>query len=52
VEGGLKILCAYAGLLVDATMIALFACWRLEQNGSGGEKRQQQQTMAEKSDHL
>ncbi len=27
---------AYAGLLVDATMIALFACRRLEQNGNGG----------------
>jgi hypothetical protein len=26
----------YAGLLVDATVIALFACWRLEQNGNGG----------------
>ncbi len=25
---------AYAGLLVDATMIALFACWRLNQNGN------------------
>ncbi len=35
-EGGLKILRAYAGLLVDATMIALFACWRFEQNGNGG----------------
>ncbi len=27
---------AYAGLLVDATMIALFACWRLDQKGNGG----------------
>jgi hypothetical protein len=27
---------AYAGLLVNATMIALFACWRLDQNGNGG----------------
>ena len=27
---------AYAGLLVNATMIALFACQRLEQNGNGG----------------
>jgi hypothetical protein len=26
----------YAGLLVDATMIALFACQWLEQNGNGG----------------
>jgi hypothetical protein len=26
---------AYAGLLVDATMIAFFACWRLGQNGDG-----------------
>ncbi len=25
----------YAGLLVDATMIALFACWRLKQNNNG-----------------
>ncbi len=25
-----------AGLLVKATMIALFACQRLEQNGNGG----------------
>ncbi len=32
----LKILCAYAGLLVDAMMIALFACRRLEQNGNEG----------------
>ncbi len=27
---------AYAGLLVDAKMIALFACRRLDQNGNGG----------------
>jgi hypothetical protein len=27
---------AYAGLLVDAKMIALFACWRLDQNSNGG----------------
>jgi hypothetical protein len=27
---------AYAGLLVDGTMIVLFACWRLDQNGNGG----------------
>ncbi len=27
---------AYAGLLVNAKMIALFACWRLDQNGNGG----------------
>jgi hypothetical protein len=27
---------SHAGLLVDATMIALFACWRLKQNGNGG----------------
>ena len=26
----------YAGLLVDAMMIALFACQRLDENGSGG----------------
>ncbi len=31
-----RFLCVYAGLLVDATMIALFACWRLEQNDNGG----------------
>ena len=31
-----RILHAYAGLLVDATMIALFACRRLDQNGNGG----------------
>ncbi len=30
-----RFLCAYAGLLVDATMIALFACRRLKQNGNG-----------------
>ncbi len=29
-------MCAYTGLLVDATMIALFACRRLNQNGNGG----------------
>ncbi len=27
---------AYTGLLVDAMMIALFACRRLDQNGNGG----------------
>jgi hypothetical protein len=27
---------AYAGLLVDATMIPLFACRRLKENGNGG----------------
>ena len=32
---GLRILRAYAGLLVNATMIAVFACRRLEQNGNG-----------------
>ncbi len=26
----------YAGFLVNATMIALFACWWLKQNGNGG----------------
>ncbi len=26
---------AYAGLLVDAMMIALYACWRLNQNVNG-----------------
>jgi hypothetical protein len=26
---------ASAGLLVNAMMIALFACWRLEQKGNG-----------------
>ena len=31
-----RFLHAYAGLLVDATMIALFACRRLDQNGNGG----------------
>ncbi len=31
-----KFLHAYTGLLVDATMIALFACQRLNQNGNGG----------------
>ncbi len=30
-----RFLHAYAGLLVDATMIALFACWRLDQNDNG-----------------
>jgi hypothetical protein len=30
-----RFLRAYAGLLVDATMIALFACRRLNQNGNG-----------------
>ncbi len=33
---GWRFLCAYAGLLVDAMMIALFACWRFDQNGNGG----------------
>ena len=32
---GWRLLHGYAGLLVDATMIALFACWWLEQNGNG-----------------
>jgi hypothetical protein len=31
-----RFVCAYAGLLVNATMIALFACRRLNQNGNGG----------------
>ncbi len=31
-----RFLRVYAGLLVDATMIALFACRRLDQNGNGG----------------
>ncbi len=31
-----RFLHVYAGLLVNATMIALFACWWLEQNGNGG----------------
>ncbi len=31
-----RFLHACAGLFVDATMIALFACWRLEQNGNEG----------------
>ncbi len=31
-----RFLHVYAGLLVDATMIALFACQRLDQNGNGG----------------
>jgi hypothetical protein len=30
-----RFLHVYAGLLVDATMIALFACRRLDQNGNG-----------------
>ncbi len=30
-----RFLHAYAGLLVDATMIILFACWRLDQNSNG-----------------
>ncbi len=30
-----RFLHAYAGLLVNATMIALFACRRLDQNGNG-----------------
>ncbi len=32
----MKIVRAYAGLLINAMMIALFACWSLEQNGNGG----------------
>ncbi len=32
---GWRFLRAYAGLLVDAMMIALFACRRLDQNGNG-----------------
>ncbi len=32
---GWRFLHAYAGLLVDAKMIALFACQRLDQNGNG-----------------
>jgi hypothetical protein len=31
-----RFLHAYAGFLVNAMMIALFACWRLEQNSNGG----------------
>ncbi len=37
-----RFLHAFAGLLVNATMIALFACWRLEQNGNEGAIPQQQ----------
>jgi hypothetical protein len=33
---GQRFLRAYAGLLVNATMIALFACQRLEQNSNSG----------------
>ncbi len=33
---GRRFFCAYAGLLVNATMIALFGCRRLDQNGNGG----------------
>ncbi len=33
---GWRFLRAYAGLLVDVTMIALFACRRLKQNGNEG----------------
>ncbi len=33
---GWRFLRAYAGLLVNATMIALFGCWRLNQNSNGG----------------
>ena len=33
---GWRFMCAYADLLVNCTMIALFACRRLEQNGNGG----------------
>jgi hypothetical protein len=32
----MRTLRAYAGLLVDVTMIALLACQRLDQNGNGG----------------
>ncbi len=32
---GWSFLHAYTGLLVNATMIALFACWRLDQNSNG-----------------
>jgi hypothetical protein len=32
---GWRFLRAYAGLLVDATMKALFACWSLDKNGNG-----------------
>jgi hypothetical protein len=35
VEGGLKILECVRWSLVDATMIALFACWKLDQNSNG-----------------
>ncbi len=31
-----RFLHAYAGLLVNAMMIALFGCWQLDQNGNGG----------------
>jgi hypothetical protein len=31
---GSRFLCTYAGLLVNAMMIALFACWWVEQNGN------------------
>ncbi len=30
----MKIIAAYAELLVNATMIAMFACWRLKQKGN------------------
>ena len=33
---GRRFLRAYLGLLVNATMIALFGCQRLDQNGNGG----------------
>ncbi len=33
---GWRFLCVYAGLLVNAMVIALFACWRLIQNSNGG----------------
>jgi hypothetical protein len=33
---GRRFLRAYAGLLIDATMIVFFACWRLTQNGNEG----------------
>jgi hypothetical protein len=33
---GCRFLRAYASLLVNALMIVLFACWRLDQNSNGG----------------
>ncbi len=35
-RAGWRFLHAYASLLVNATMIALFACWRLDWNSNGG----------------